>query len=122
VLMAGLIVQALAAGSFVFARRLDEFYLVAAVFGFAYGGVMPLYAVLARDYFGQQIMGTVLGAAAMVSSLGMALGPWVGGWIFDTFGTYAWLYIGSFAIGLGAAAIALAFPRPLLRPAELRPA
>jgi MFS family permease len=122
VLMAGLIVQALAAGSFIFARRLDEFYLVAAVFGFAYGGVMPLYAVLARDYFGQQIMGTVLGAAAMVSSLGMALGPWVGGWIFDTFGTYAWLYIGSFAIGLGAAAIALAFPRPLLRPAELRPA
>jgi MFS family permease len=122
VLMAGLIVQALAAGSFVFARRLDEFYLVAAVFGFAYGGVMPLYAVLARDYFGQQIMGTVLGAAAMVSSLGMALGPWVGGWIFDTFGTYAWLYIGSFAIGLGAAAIALAFPRPLLRSAELRPA
>jgi MFS family permease len=83
---------------------------------------MPLYAVLARDYFGQQIMGTVLGAAAMVSSLGMALGPWAGGWIFDTFGSYAWLYIGSFAIGLGAAAIALAFPRPLLRPAELRPA
>ena len=45
------------------------------VFGFAYGGVMPLYAVLARDYFGQRILGTVLGAAAMVSSLGMALGP-----------------------------------------------
>jgi len=122
VLMAGLLVQALAAGSFVFARRLDEFYLVAAVFGFAYGGVMPLYAVLARDYFGQQIMGTVLGAAAMVSSLGMALGPWLGGWIFDRFGSYAWLYIGSFAIGLGAAAIALAFPRPLVRPVELRPA
>jgi len=122
VLIAGLIVQALAAGSFIFARRLDEFYVVAAVFGFAYGGVMPLYAVLARDYFGQRIMGTVLGAAAMASSLGMALGPWVGGWIFDTFASYAWLYIGSFAIGLGAAAIALAFPPPLLRPTALRPA
>ncbi len=119
VLIAGLIVQALGAGSFVFVNRLQEFYAVAAVFGFAYGGVMPLYAVLARDYFGQQIMGTVLGAAAMVSSLGMALGPSVGGWIFDTFGGYAWLYIGSFAIGLGAVAIAFAFPEPRLRPAAL---
>src|SRR5882672_47483 len=122
VLMAGLLVQALAAGSFVFANRLGEFYAVAAVFGFAYGGVMPLYAVLARDYFGQQIMGTVLGAAAMVSSLGMAIGPWIGGWLFDTFGSYAPMYIYSFAIGLGAAAIALAFLPPLMRSAELRPA
>jgi MFS family permease len=117
VLIAGLVVQALGAGSFVFVHRLEDFYAVAAVFGFAYGGVMPLYAVLARDYFGQQIMGTVLGAAAMVSSLGMALGPSLGGWIFDTFGTYAWLYVASFAIGVGAAAIALAFPRPSLQPA-----
>jgi MFS family permease len=117
VLIAGLIVQALGAGSFVFVNRLQEFYAVAAVFGFAYGGVMPLYAVLARDYFGQQIMGTVLGAAAMVSSLGMALGPSVGGWIFDTFGGYTWLYVGSFAIGLGAVAIAFAFPPPRLQPA-----
>jgi MFS family permease len=117
VLIAGLMVQALGAGSFVFVNRLQEFYAVAAVFGFAYGGVMPLYAVLARDYFGQQIMGTVLGAAAMVSSLGMALGPSVGGWIYDAFGGYSWLYIGSFAIGLGAVAIAFAFPAPRLQPA-----
>ena len=122
VLIAGLFVQAFAAGSFVFAHRLEEFYAVAAVFGFAYGGVMPLYAVLARDYFGQQIMGTVLGAAAMVSSLGMAIGPWIGGWIFDSFGTYAPLYIYSFVIGLGAAAIALAFPPPIAPPGELRAA
>ena len=122
VLMTGLVVQAFAAGSFVFARQLNEFYAVAAVFGFAYGGVMPLYAVLARDYFGQHIMGTVLGAAAMVSSLGMAIGPWIGGWIYDTFGTYAPLYVYSFVIGLGAAAIALAFPPPLERAPELRPA
>ena len=112
VLITGLVIQALAAGSFVFARSPGDFYAVAMVFGFAYGGVMPLYAVLARHYFGQHILGTVLGAAAMVSSLGMALGPSLGGWIFDTTGGYAWLYIGSFAIGLGAVAIAFAFPRP----------
>ena len=121
ILIAGLVIQALAAGAFVFAARLGEFYAIAAVFGFAYGGVMPLYAVLAREYFAQQIMGTVLGAATMVASLGMSLGPLAGGWIFDRFGGYAWLYIGSFALGLGAVAIALAFP-PLSRPAQLRPA
>jgi MFS family permease len=71
---------------------------------------MPLYAVLARAYFAPQIMGTLLGAMTMASSLGMALGPAVGGWIYDRFDSYAWLYIGSFAVGLGAAAIAFAFP------------
>jgi MFS family permease len=78
--------------------------------------------VLAREYFGQRIMGTVLGAATMVSSLGMALGPSIGGWIFDRFGGYAWLYIGSFALGIGAAAIAVAFPPSFRPPAEFRPA
>jgi MFS family permease len=121
ILITGLLIQALAAGAFVFARRLDEFYAIAAVFGFAYGGVMPLYPVLAREYFGQRILGTLLGAATMVSTLGMALGPLGGGWIFDRFGGYAWLYIGSFALGMGAVAIAFAFP-PFPRRAELRPA
>ena len=110
VLIAGLLIQAFAAGAFIYASRLGEFYAVAAVFGFAYGGVMPLYAVLAREYFGQRILGAVFGAAAMVSSLGMAAGPAIGGWIFDHFGAYTWLYIYSFAMGLGAVAIALAFP------------
>jgi MFS family permease len=110
VLIAGLLIQAVAAFAFIFASRLGEFYAVAATFGFAYGGVMPLYAVLAREYFGQRILGAVFGAAAMVSSLGMALGPALGGWIFDSFGRYTWMYVGSAVIGLGAVAIALAFP------------
>ncbi len=110
VLIAGLAVQALAIGAYVYVRELGEFYALAVVFGMAYGGVMPLYAVLAREYFGQQIMGTVLGAVTMVSSIGMAAGPLVGGWLFDTYGAYAWLFIGSSAVGLGAVAIALAFP------------
>jgi MFS family permease len=57
-------------------------------------------------------MGGVVGAASLIASLGMALGPLAGGWIFDAFGTYTWLYAGSFAVGLGAVAIALAFPPP----------
>jgi MFS family permease len=110
VLVIGLMIQALAAGAYFFTRQLGEFYAVAVVFGMTYAGVMPLYAVIAREYFPMRIMGTVFGAAAMISSLGMALGPALGGWIFDHFGTYGWLYVGSFAVGLGAAAIALFFP------------
>ena len=110
VLVAGLLVQALVIGAYLFVSRLGEFYALALIFGAAYGGVMPLYAVLAREYFGQQIMGTVFGAATMLSSIGMAFGPLAGGWVFDTFQGYGWLFIGSFAVGLGAVAIALTFP------------
>jgi MFS family permease len=122
VLVAGLVVQALAAGAYILVSRLGEFYAVAIVFGLAYGGVMPLYAVLARGYFGANIMGTVFGAATMVSSLGMALGPSLGGWIYDHFESYGLLYVTSLAIGLGAAAIALAFPRLPQERAELKAA
>src|SRR5439155_2649966 len=41
-------------------------------------------------------------------------GPWAGGWVFDAQASYAWLYIGSFAVGLAAVAVALTFkPRPV---------
>ncbi len=68
-------------------------------------------------------MGTVFGAATMTSSIGMAFGPLAGGWVFDTFNNYSWLYIGSLSVALGAAGIALAFPplpsqsRKFLQPA-----
>ncbi len=110
IVVLGLMVRALGAGSYYFTREIGEFYAVAILFGMAYGGVMPLYAVIAREYFPMRIMGTVFGAAAMISSLGMALGPAVGGWIFDTFNGYGFLYIASFGMGLAAVATALAFP------------
>lgn len=119
VLVVGLAVQAMAAGTYYFISHLGEFYALAIVFAIAYGGVMPLYATLVREYFGIKIMGTVFGAVSAAASFGMALGPVVGGWVFDTFNGYGWLYIGSFGIGLGAVAIALTFkPVPLaMRPA-----
>jgi MFS family permease len=83
---------------------------------------MPLYAVLARDYFDQRIMGSILGAATMLSSIGMAAGPVVGGWVFDTYHDYRWLYIGSFGLALTAVAIALAFPTPPSASRQLNPA
>jgi MFS family permease len=107
--VSGLVVQAMAAGSYYFARQQTEFYAVAVVFGFAYAGVMPLYSVLIRENFPVQIIGTMVGAGSMASSLGMALGPFAGGVIFDTYGTYGLLYVGTFLIGLTAALIMSTF-------------
>jgi MFS family permease len=114
VLVAGLFAQAFGALAYVFVRELAAFYVVAAIFGFIYAGTMPLYAVLARENFPLRMMGTVIGGTAMAGSLGMASGPVAGGLIYDTFGSYAWLYIGSWAVGLGAFAIALTF-RPFAK-------
>lgn len=109
-LVAGLFIQAFAAVAYLRVSQLDGFYAVAMVFGMAYGGTMPLYASLARDAFRPQILGTVMGAASLLSGMGMALGPLMGGWLFDRFGSYTWMYIGSMALGLSAASIALLFP------------
>jgi MFS family permease len=108
-LVAGLLVQAFGALAYVFARELAAFYAVAALFGFVYAGTMPLYSALARENFPLRMMGTVIGGLAMAGSLGMASGPVAGGLIYDTFASYAWLYIGSWAVGLGAFLIALTF-------------
>ena len=105
----GLAWQAFAAAAYMFARTPGEFYSVAVAFGFAYAGVMPLYAVLVRENFPVSIIGTMVGATSMASSLGMAVGPLVGGLIFDRFNTYSGLYIGSFVMGLAAAGIMLTF-------------
>jgi MFS family permease len=109
VLVTGLLLQAFGALGYVFAQQLGQFYAVAALFGFIYAGTMPLYSVLVRENFPMHMLGTVIGGLSMAGSLGMATGPIAGGLIYDTFGSYAGLYIGSWAVGLGAFFILLTF-------------
>jgi MFS family permease len=109
VLVIGLLIQAFGALAYVFVRDLGGFYAVAALFGFVYAGTMPLYAAIARENFPLKMMGTVIGGTAMAGSLGMATGPVAGGLIYDSFASYTWLYIGSWAMGIGAFLIAMTF-------------
>jgi MFS family permease len=109
VLVIGLLVQAFGALAYVFVQQLAAFYAVAALFGFIYAGVMPLYAVLVRENFPLRMLGTVIGGTAMAGSLGMATGPIAGGLIYDTFASYAWLYIGAWGMGIGAFLMIMAF-------------
>jgi MFS family permease len=118
-LVACLALQAVAIALYLVARDLDTLYAVSMLFGLSYGGAMPLYAILVREYFPAKIMGRVFGVVAMISTLGMALGPPVGGWLFDRFGGYGWLYVASSAIGVAGVLIAMTV-RPLLpRPVVL---
>jgi MFS family permease len=110
-----LLLQGVAIALYGIAHQLDSLYAVSVLFGFAYGGAMPLYAILVRENFPAAIMGSVFGVVALISTLGMALGPPLGGWLFDQFGGYGWLYIASSAIGMAAALLAMTVrPRPVM--------
>jgi len=109
ILVLGLLVQAIATLAYLYASGLASFYAAAALFGFIYAGVMPLYSVLARENFPLRMMGTVIGGTTMAGGLGMATGPVVGGLIYDSFASYAWLFILSFGLGIASVLVALTF-------------
>jgi len=117
-ILIGLTAQATAIALYTLIGSAAAFYALALGFGFSYGGVMPLYAIVVREYFGAKIMGTVFGALGAVATLGMAIGPVAGGFFYDSFGSYFWLFAGSAGIGLGAVAIAATFrpPQPVQVP------
>ena len=109
VLSADQLAQAVGALGYFYASNLAEFYAAAEVFGFIYAGVMPLYSVIIRENFPLPIIGIIRGGTSIFSSLGMATGPLLGGWIFDTTGNYGWLYISSFGMGLATCLTAFMF-------------
>jgi len=111
-LITGLAIQAAMIFGYLFARDLGAFVGLALVFGAAYGGVMPLYALVTREYFGEKVMGTAYGAVFLISTLGMGVGSFAGGAIYDRLGAYTWLFLGSAAIGVMAVVLAFTFRRP----------
>jgi len=111
-LVTGLILQAVTIFLYVFARDATTLYALAMVFGVAYGSVMPLYAVVTREYFGDRAMGTAYGGVFFISCIGMGIGSYAGGVIHDLLGSYVWLFLGSGAIGTMAIVLALTLRPP----------
>jgi MFS family permease len=118
-LLAALALQAAIIAGYLVAGDLASLYAVGLVFGVAYGGAMPLYALVTREYFGERVMGTAYGAVFFISSLGMGLGSWAGGAIYDVLGSYRWLFLASAGVGTMAVVLGLALrpPRDAARPA-----
>jgi MFS family permease len=116
-LVAVLALQAPAILLYVGARSAASFTLLGIVFGLAYGGVMPLYALLTRQYFGQRAMGGAYGAIYMLQAIGMGLGTFGGGWLYDRLGDYATMFTAAAAVGAAAVLLALALRLPRAAPA-----
>lgn len=83
-----------------FAESAWAFHLFAISFGLAYGGVLPLYAVVTRELFGMRRFGTVYGMHSFATSIGMGGGAIVGGFLFDYTGSYFLPFMTSTALGL----------------------
>jgi MFS family permease len=112
-LLAALSLQALLMFVYLFATGAEALYAVSLAFGVAYGGAMPLYPVVTREYFGERVMGTAYGAVFFISCIGMGLGSYAGGVIHDLLGTYQVLFLGSFAIGLMAVVLGVTLEAPV---------
>jgi sugar phosphate permease len=106
ILVTWLMMQATAVLLYLFVSNFVGFATLGLFFGISYGGVMPLYAVVARDYFGARALGASYGAIFGLSCLGMGLGAWLGGRLFDSFGTYTGLYVLSCLFGSAGALLA----------------
>ena len=86
---------------------LASLYIVSALFGLFQGGIVPSYAIIVREYFPQREAGARVGTVLMCTLLGMALGGWMTGVIFDLTGSYRAAFLNG--IGWNALNLAIAF-------------
>ena len=86
---------------------LASLYIVSALFGLFQGGIVPSYAIIVREYFPQREAGGRVGAVLTCTLLGMALGGWMTGAIFDLTGSYRAAFLNG--IGWNLLNLAIAF-------------
>lgn len=82
-------------------------YVISALFGLFQGGIVPSYAIIVREYFPPQEAGVRVGAVIMATLVGMALGGWMSGWVFDLTGSYRAAFLNGIGWNLLNLSIAL---------------
>ena len=87
-LMLGSALQGMALLLYMGADGLASLYVISALFGLFQGGIVPSYAIIAREYFPPSEAGARVGVVIMATLVGMALGGWMSGAIFDLTGSY----------------------------------
>ena len=87
-LLLGSVLQGTALFMYLWFDGLVSLYVISALFGLFQGGIVPSYAIIVREYFSPQQAGTRVGLVLMATLLGMALGGWLSGAIFDLTGSY----------------------------------
>ena len=87
-LVLGSVLQGFALLMFLPFDGMVSLYVISAMFGLFQGGIVPSYAIIVREYFPAQRAGVLVGAAIMATMIGMALGGWMSGKVFDLTGSY----------------------------------
>jgi MFS family permease len=87
-LLLGSVLQGAALFLYLWFDGLISLYVISALFGLFQGGIVPSYAIIVREYFSPREAGTRVGLVVMATLLGMALGGWLSGLIFDLTGSY----------------------------------
>ena len=82
------VLQGLALFFYLLFDGLASLYVISALFGLFQGGIVPMYAMIVRQYFSPREVGMRVGIVLMATLLGMALGGWMSGMIFDLTGSY----------------------------------
>lgn len=68
-------------------------YVISLIFGLSQGGIVPSYALIVREYLPARDAGRLVGFVIMTTILGMALGGWMSGWIYDQTGSYQMAFL-----------------------------
>jgi MFS family permease len=107
------LLQAIALFLYLLFDGLVSLYVISALFGLFQGGIVPMYALIVRQYFPPKEVGIRIGIVLMATLFGMALGGWMSGVIFDHTGSYQLAFLNGLIWNMVNAAIVLWL---LLRP------
>jgi MFS family permease len=99
-LLLGSLLQGVALLMFLPSDALASLYVVSALFGLFQGGIVPAYALIVREYFPPEQAGARVGTVLMATLMGMALGGWMSGAVFDLTGSYRAAFLNGIAWNL----------------------
>ncbi|MBL8590766.1 MAG: MFS transporter [Methylobacteriaceae bacterium] len=119
-LLIGSFMQAMALFLYLFFDGLASLFLISAIFGLFQGGIVPMYAVIVREFMPPREAGARIGVVITMTILGMSFGGWFSGWLFDQFGSYRVAFLNGLAwnfVNLALAAWLFAAGARRLRPA-----
>jgi MFS family permease len=114
-LLLGSVLQGIALFLYLWFDGLVSLYVISALFGLFQGGIVPMYAIIVRECFSPAETGTRLGIVLMATLVGMALGGWMSGVVFDLTGSYRAAFLNGIVWNLLNGAIVLWL---LMRPAQ----
>jgi len=96
-LLLGSTLQAVALMLFLPFNGLASLYVISGLFGLFQGGIVPSYAIIVREHFPARETGARVGAVIMCTMVGMALGGWMSGKVFDLTGSYQAAFLNGIA-------------------------